>query len=137
MEKIREDEAHEASTHHAPTAKLAPRRAVAHSEDAAVQQLLDDTEIELRAISHDFTRMFVEAEAQSHLLVASEERCEQLQEALSRAETHMGELEDDVLGAKSTVESLRAENLSLRRRIEELTELKDAASIPKVRLPRR
>ena len=59
--------------------------------------------------------MFTEPEAQLHLLAQSDERCQQLQDQLALAETHMGELEDDVLGAKSTVESLRGENLSLRR----------------------
>lgn len=134
MEKIREDDvtAQEPSHSKNVAAQGVSVGRIADSGQQSIQRKMEDIEINLRSISHDFMTMFVEAEAQLHLLAHSEERSEQLQDQLSRAETHIGELEDDVLGAKSTVESLRAENLSLRRRIEELTELKDASSIPQV-----
>ena len=64
MEKIREDEAmaHEPS-HTSPMAAQATPSAgcVANSELGAMQRKMEDIEISLRSISHDFMTMFVES----------------------------------------------------------------------------
>ena len=116
---------------HARTSALGNLAAVSEGS-ADVLPEMEEIEISLRSISHDFMALFVEAEAQAHLLAHASEQQQVLLQQLQRAETHIEELEEDVAGAKGSLESLRAENLSLRRRNEELLVLKDASSIPKV-----
>ena len=118
---------------HARASALGSKSLAAVSEGSAdVLAEMEEIEISLRSISHDFMPLFVEAEAQAHLLAHAAEQQQVLLQQLQRADMHIQELEEDLTGAQGSLESLRAENLSLRSRNQELLHLKDASSIPKV-----
>jgi hypothetical protein len=72
-------------------------------------QEMQEIEITLRSISHDFMNLFVESQAQLYLLANSHQRILDLQAQLTCAEQEIQELSEDNTGAKGIIASLREE----------------------------
>jgi len=72
-------------------------------------QEMQEIEITLRSISHDFMTLFVESQAQLYLLANSHQRILDLQAQLTCAEQEIQELSEDNMGAKGIIASLREE----------------------------
>ena len=104
----------------------------ADGEAAQLRADMEHVEISLRAIAHDFSTLFVDAQAQVHALNEAEGMRQVHEQRLAVASAQLDDMDDQVTAARATIDSLRAENLALRRRNQELLELKDAAAIPKV-----
>jgi hypothetical protein len=68
------------------------------------------------------------------MLAHAAEQQQTLLRELERAEMRIQELEEEVTGGEAIIESHRAQHVSLRRRNQELQELSDASSIPKVHM---